>query len=371
MSNLPELLNKILNNNKLIINITSRGSYSLGYTLILNNKKIFLKLIFINNNKDDDKVLYNLDKEVYNVPHNYFTNEVLIQKYVYKKTKLSPILIDYCILDYEKNIDNEKEDIIYFINKISEKDKKKFINYNILLNNLKTNKNNKLGLIFMSYMDYINGNNYFDSYFTYNTNFGKYFIVKDLIEEIKEEEIKTRYLFIIIQIVHNIINLFKIDIIHADLHMGNIMINNNEITTNQAYFKNGNINYIYVGKVYIIDYGNVYSKEKIEKYKIKYLFEKKKKDENFNDFILAENKHIIELIGKKIVKSGLDSNNNFESGWHIYDWLLNLLFDSNFDINDEIFEHFNNLLINYEKGKYEFLNQNNEENCCWLYSLFV
>jgi hypothetical protein len=220
-------------------------------------------------------------------------------------------------------------------------------------------------------MDCINGNNYFNSYLTYKTNFGEYFLVKDFIEEIKQEKIRTRYLFMIIQLVDHIIELFKLNIIHGDLHMGNLMIDNHEITTTQAYFGNGKLNYIYVGKVYIIDYGNVYTKEKTEKYKIKYAFEKKKKDKSFNDLAITENKHIIELIGKKMVKNGLGSNNNFENGWYIYDWLLNLLFDSNYDINEEIFEHFNNLLINYQKGKNELLNKKNEENCCWLYSIFV
>ena len=101
------------------------------------------------------------------------------------------------------------------------------------------------------------------------------------------------------------------------------------------------------------------------------LLKRKKKEENFNDLAVIENKHIIELIGKKMVKNGLGSNNTFENGWHIYDWLLNLFFDSNYDINDEIFQHFNNLLIDYQKGKNDLLNKKEEEKCCWLYSLFV
>lgn len=371
MVNVPELLNKILNNSKVVINYSSRGSYSLGYTFILNSTKLFLKLIFINEIKDDDSVYHNLNKKIYNVPYSYYINEVNVQKYVYKKTKIAPIVIENYILDYEKNMNDEEEDIIYFFKKLSEKDKKKNVNYTILINNLKTNKNNKLGLIFMSYMDYTNGNDYFNSYLTYKTNFGEYFLVKDLKEEIMQEKIRTRYLFMIIQLVDHIIELFKLNIIHGDLHMGNLMIDNHEITTIQAYLGNGKLNYIYVGKVYIIDYGNVYTKEKTEKYKIKYAFEKKKKDESFHDLAVIENKHIIELIGKKIVKNGIGSNDNFEDGWHIYDWLLNLFFDSNYDINEEIFEHFNNLLIDYQKGKNELLNKKNEENCCWLYSLFV
>ena len=277
MVNVPELLNKILNNNKIIINQTNGGSYSLGYTFLLNQTKIFLKLIFINDSQEDDSVYYNLNKKVYKVPYSFYINEVNIQKYVYKKMKIAPLVIENYILDYEKNINDEEEDIIYFFNKLSEKDNKKNLNYKMLLNNLKTNKFNKIGLIFMSYMDYVNGNNYFNSYLTYKTNFGQYFLVKDFIEEIIQEKIRTRYLFMILQLVDHIIQLFKFNIIHGDLHMGNLMINNHEITTTQAYLENGKLNYIYVGKVYIIDYGNIYTKEKIEKYKVKYAFEKKKK----------------------------------------------------------------------------------------------
>ena len=374
MVNVPELLNKILNNNKIIINQTNGGAYSLGYTFLLNQTKIFLKLIFINDSQEDDIIYYNLNKKIYYVSHNYFVNEVKSQKYVYKKTKLAPILIDSCLLDYEKNMNDEQEDILYFFNKLSEKDNKKNVNYKILLNNLKTNKDNKIGLIFMSYMDCINGNHYFNVYLSKINKFGQYFLVKDFIEEIKEEKIRTVYLFILIQLVHNIILLFKNGIIHKDLHFGNLMINNNEITTNQAYFDNKKINYLYVGKVYIIDYGYVSLENKIEKYKSTYVSKKKEMNENFDDIHVEENKHIIELIGQKIINDGYyNEKKKFEDGWFIYDWLLNLLFDSNNNINEEVFEHFNNLLINYEKGQDDFINykKKEEENCCWLYSLFV
>ena len=373
MINIPELLNKVLNNENLIIKYTNGGAYSLGYTLILNGKKIFLKIIpiFNSNNKDDDCLYINLNKKIYNVPESFFYNEIKTQKYVYKNLKICPCIYDTYILDYEKNINKDEDDIIYFINKLALKDEKKNINYKILLNNLKTYQFNKLGLIFMSYMEYTNGNIYFNSYLTYNSIFGKYFLLKDLQNEINKNKINSVYLFIIIQIIHNIILLFKNGIMHRDLHLGNIMIDRNEILTKQAYLENGKIDYRYVGKVYIIDYGNSVNENKINKYKMKYIKEKKEKNNNFSDFNVEENKHIIELIGKKIIKDGTNSNSELENGWHIYDWMINLLFTSDYQINEELFKKFDVFLSEFEKGKNEFNEMKNEENCCSIFSLFI
>ena len=373
MINIPELLNKVLNNEKLSIKYTDRGAYSLGYTLILNGRKIFLKIIpiFNSNDKDDDCLYINLNKKIYNVPESFFYNEIKTQKHVYKHLKICPYIYDTYILGYEKNIKKDENDIIYFINKLAIKDEKKNINYQILLNNLKTNEFNKLGLIFMSYMEYTNGNKYYDPYLTYNCIFGKYFLAKDLIEEINEKKINSVYLFIIIQIIHNIILLFKNGIMHRDLHLGNIMIDRNEIITKQAYLKNGKIDYRYVGKVYIIDYGNSVNENRINKYKMEYIKEKKEKNNDFTDFNVEENKHIIELIGKKIIKDGTNSNSELENGWHIYDWIINLLFTSDYNINEELFIKFDVLLGEFEKGKNEFNEiKKQEENCCSIISLF-
>ena len=374
MINIPELLNKVLNNEKLSIKYTDRGAYSLGYTLILNGRKIFLKIIpiFNSSDKDDDCLYINLNKKIYNVPESFFYNEIKTQKNVYKNLQICPCIYDTYILDYEKNINKDENDIIFFVNKLALKDEKKNINYQILLNNLKTNEFNKLGLIFMSYMEYTNGNKYYDSYLTYNCIFGKYFLAKDLIEEINEKKINSVYLFIIIQIIHNIILLFKNGIMHRDLHLGNIMIDRNEIITKQAYLKNGKIDYRYVGKVYIIDYGNAVNENRINKYKMEYIKEKKKKNNDFSDFNVEENKHIIELIGKKIIKDGKNSNSELEKGWHIYDWIINLLFTCDYNINEELFIKFDVLLGEFEKGKNEFNEiKKQEEKCCSIFSLFI
>ena len=223
----------------------------------------------------------------------------------------------------------------------------------------------------MSYMEYTNGYIYFNSYLTYNCTFGKYFLVKDLQNEINENKIRTVYLFIIIQIIYNIILLFKNGIMHRDLHFGNIMIDKNEIITNQAYLKNGKIDYRYVGKVYIIDYGNSVNINKINKYKNEYIIKKKENNNNFNDINVEENMHIIELIGKKILKDGTNLNSELENGWHIYDWILNLLFTSDYQINEELFKKFDVLLSEFEKGKNEFNEMKNEKNCCSIFSLFI
>lgn len=374
MINIPELLNKVLNNEKLSIKYTDRGAYSLGYTLILNQRKIFLKIIpiFNSDNNDDDCIYINLNKKVYNVHESLFHNEIKIQKYVYKKLQICPCIYDTYILDYEKKINKDEDDIIFFINKLAIKDEKSKINYQILINNLKSNKLNKLGLVFMSYMEYTNGNNYFNSYVTYHSNFGKYFLVKDLQNEIMENKINTVYLFILVQIIHTIILLFKNGIIHKDLHLGNVMIDRNEIITKQAYLKNGKIDYKYVGKVYIIDYGYAVSENKINKYKMEYIKQKMEKNNDFSDLNVEENKHIIELIGKKIIKDGTKLNNELEKGWHIYDWIINLLFTSDYHINEELFKKMDILLSEFEKGKNEFNEiKKQEENCCSIFSLFV
>lgn len=110
MINIPELLNKVLNNENLIIKYTDSGSYSIGYTLISNGRKIFLKIIpiFNSTNKDDDCLYINLNKKIYNVHESFFYNEIKTQKYVYKHLKICPNIYDTYILDYEKNINKDE-----------------------------------------------------------------------------------------------------------------------------------------------------------------------------------------------------------------------------------------------------------------------
>ena len=61
------------------------------------------------------------------------------------------------------------------------------------------------------------------------------------------------------------IELYKMKCIHDDLHLGNLIISKDEIVTNQAFDKNGKINPIFVGRVYIIDYGNASVQDNFDK----------------------------------------------------------------------------------------------------------
>lgn len=144
---------------------------------------------------------------------------------------------------------------------------------------LKCTKDHKVGVIIMPCMPIppiVGGFQYFNGmqFFTTSRVLSKFFNINQISEpslinglfkvksdysdfkEGNKQELK-KSLFYIVQILSGLLELLENGWIHGDLHLGNVLINPNQICTTQCFNTDGTIDddSPFMGKVFIIDYG--------------------------------------------------------------------------------------------------------------------
>ena len=178
----------------------------------------------------------------------------------------------------------------------------------------------KMGIIIMPFIEATSGYTLYQPHITKTKIFGSFFNPNQIIEDIQNKEVKKNETFIFVQTVYHMIELYKMKCIHDDLHLGNLIISKDEIVTNQAFDKNGKINPIFVGRVYIIDYGNASVQDNFDK-EVKKCVNRKKRsngDFQYNPTNVAQ---IIEILGKKIIYDGYNlETKQMTLEWYLYDW---------------------------------------------------
>lgn len=347
---IPNYLYDGLLNKTVYFTYVNSGSYSIGYKMeFMKNKPenisdiLFLKMIPLSHEVGDKEefMQFNYRKIICTSTESMFDKEVVNHKYVYnnEEKRINFPLYDHFILDSQKTFTDKMSDLQYFFQSLSMMEISSVMDENYLRSCLNCHKESiKLGIIIMPYMDCISGYNYFRLYTSPSKIFGKFFDATLLIQEIRSGVIKSNSLFILVQIIYRVLKLFKMKCIHDDLHLGNVLISPNEIVTNKAYDKDGRINPVFIGRVYIIDYGNAYISEEFDREVFKCVNKKKRA---YKDYIYDSTNvyQVIEMLGRKIIYDGYNRDTKqMTMEWYLYDWYFNIFFDNNFQIRHDVVE---------------------------------
>lgn len=385
---IPNYLHDGLINKTVSFSYASSGSYSIGYKMeFLKDKPdnfkdmLFLKIIpLCDKDTDDNRFLqFNVFKKISTSTEDMFYREINVQNYIYNLQRhnmnMNIPIYDCFILDSQRTFSDSMSNLHYFFKSLSLMEITNILDENSIFNCFENYKDDmKVGIIIMPYLDCVNGYKFFNMYTTSSKIFGSFFDMNELIIEIKKKEITSNSLFMFVQIIYRLVELFTLRCIHDDLHMGNIMINKDEIITKQAVNKDGTINPIFVGRVYIIDYGNVNIGNGFDRELEKFAIRKKKSFPNF-EFDASKFSHIIEMLGRKIVYDGYNrETKQITMEWYLYDWYFNLFFDKDLHLNKEIVKimasfvkDFEKEIINYDKNE-SFIVQHTptskQSNCC-------
>tara|TARA_B110000483_G_scaffold221917_1_gene278359 strand:- start:4560 stop:5735 length:1176 start_codon:yes stop_codon:yes gene_type:complete len=385
---IPNYLHDGLINKTVSFSYASSGSYSIGYKMeFLKDKPdnfkdmLFLKIIpLCDKDTDDNRFLqFNVFKKISTSTEDMFYREINVQNYIYNLQRhnmnMNIPIYDCFILDSQRTFSDSMSNLHYFFKSLSLMEITNILDENSIFNCFENYKDDmKVGIIIMPYLDCVNGYKFFNMYTTPSKIFGSFFDMNELIIEIKKREITSNSLFMFVQIIYRLVELFTLRCIHDDLHMGNIMINKDEIITKQAVNKDGTINPIFVGRVYIIDYGNVNIGNGFDRELEKFAIRKKKSFPNF-EFDASKFSHIIEMLGRKIVYDGYNrETKQITMEWYLYDWYFNLFFDKDLHLNKEIVKimasfvkDFEKEIINYDKNE-SFIVQHTpiskQSNCC-------
>lgn len=326
------------------ITLHSSGSYSIGYMLNFENdvpenmnKKLFIKVVpMCNISSNEDYYFYyrGIENIQILVSHDsWYKNEVSIQGEIYDKTSDFPI----CLKIYNNFIVNNDniEDFFKVVLKQSD------ISFNVD-ENVKTQL--QLGVIIMDFCKGEMAARKFQNYYSSSKTFGSHFISNRMKIFINRQEQEIISLFYLTQILYALVKLMRMGYIHNDIHFGNIMINDSEICTNQAYDENDNIKHYFTGKVYIIDFGNAYNERLTNSY-----LKKIKVNESYENLSFSR---IINILGRKIILDGYDFNKKqFVNKWYIYDWIINIFFNKkNIIIDEETIKNMEILVKNFEKS---------------------
>ena len=319
---IPKFLIDIFDNKiEASISYAHSGSYSMGLLVVFKRrppkgykKQIYIKLVPICDLDDIDLCLrYNNNQHVYTSKQKWFENEVRIQCELYKKTLDYPI----CLKIFHSFIINNAFLILFFKKLIKHEKKQNFIMDIIESSVFDFQGNISLGVIIMEYLESSMACKVFGPCYTMSKTFGKHFNEIPLVDCMKREKHHI-LLFYLTQIVSAMITMFKLGYIHNDLHFGNILIKEDEICSSFAY--DDNIKKHYIGRVYIIDFGNAYNTEQTQHYLIK-----KTQNKNIESYTFID---IINILGRKVIMNGYDfDERRFTQKWYIYDWFVNIFFN--------------------------------------------
>jgi len=322
------------------------GSYSIGLLLSFKKrppngylKRIYIKLIPICD-LDDDQYLYlryNMNQYVYTSKRKWFDNEVRIQQELYEKTLDYPICLK---LFNSFIIDNIF--LILFFKKLIKHEKKQSLNMEILESSIFGFKGTiSMGVIVMEYLDSSMAFKLFSPCYTMSKSFGKHFNENPLIDCINRNK-NHILMFYLTQIISAMNIMFKLGYIHNDLHFGNILIKEDEICSSFAYDQN--IKRHYIGRIYIIDFGNAYNVEQTQRY----LLKTQNKNVESCDFI-----DIVNILGRKSITDGYNfDEKRFNDKWYIYDWFVNIFFNKQIiTIKPEIVNKMENLVKKFNESK--------------------
>ena len=349
--NIPKYLSDIFQDKvKANISFINSGSYSIGFLIeFLDNypnipKKLFMKIIPIIEFKCENDITFNYYKSLHIIASKKtsYENEVKVQRDLYKKTTDYPI----CMRIYNDFIiTNDK--VISFIKKLA-KFEKKCININTIANSLIINEDKiSLGIIIMDYCNGTSGFLKFKNFYSQKASFGAFFISKKIKDYILRKENELSIFFYLIQIIYIVTYMFRLGIIHNDLHLGNIMIDESQICSNKAYNSDGSINNNFVGRIYIIDFGSACNETLTDKYikNIKSVSENETREN-------IEFSKIINILGRKIILDGYDFNKKiFANKWYVYDWFINLFFNKDImEINKDIVDNMELLVNNFQEN---------------------
>lgn len=323
------------------------GSYSIGLLLSFKKrppngylKRIYIKLIPICD-LDDDKYLYlryNNNQCVYTSKRKWFDNEVRVQQELYEKTIDYPICLK---LFNSFIIDNIF--LILFFKRLIKHEKKQNLNMEILESSIFGFKGTiSMGVIVMEYLDSSMAFKLFSPCYTMSKSFGKHFNENPLIDCINKNKNHV-LLFYLTQIISAMILMFKLGYIHNDLHFGNILIKEDEICSSFVY--NDKMKKHYIGRAYIIDFGNAYNVEDTQCYLLKKTQKKNVESCEFMD--------IVNILGRKTIIDGYDFNEkHFNCKWYIYDWFVNIFFNKQvITIKSDIVNKMESLVEKFDESK--------------------
>jgi len=366
---MPDYLYDGIMNKTVYFTYVDSGSYSIGYKMeFMRNKPdhvvdvLFLKMIPLYDIKCEDNVFFkfNLNLKIYSSPLLFFEDEVKAQNYVNEKKSnnmnIGLPIYDSFIIENENTCFTNLLNLSYFFKCLQMMEITDILDPEYIFQTINIYREMKLGIIIMPYIDCISGYKLYRPCISSTRIFGSFFNPSLLIDDIENKEIKNNDTFIFIQVIHHIIQLYKMKCIHEDLHLGNFIINRDEIITNQAFDKEGKINPIFMGRVYIIDYGNTCIKDNFDKEVKRCVIRKTKTN---SDFIYDPTNiaHIIEIIGRKIVYDGYNhETKQMTMEWYLYDWFFNVFFDKNIQIKTNIMDNLIFLLKDFIRGVNELNN---------------
>ena len=365
---IPDYLYDGIMNKTVYFTYVDSGSYSVGYKMeFMRNKPdhlsdmLFLKMIPLYDIKCEESIFlrFNIHKRIYTTPTLFFKEEVKIQEYLYENKKnnlnIGLPVYDSFILEKGDTCFNNLPDLLYFFKSLSIMEISDTVDLNCIYQCLDLYSEMKMGIIIMPFIEATSGYTLYQPHITKTKIFGSFFNPNQIIEDIQNKEVKKNETFIFVQTVYHMIELYKMKCIHDDLHLGNLIISKDEIVTNQAFDKNGKINPIFVGRVYIIDYGNASVQDNFDK-EVKMCKSKKRSNGDFqyNPTNVAQ---IIEILGKKIIYDGYNlETKQMTLEWYLYDWFFNVFFDKQLQIKEHIMENFVYLLKDFTRGIYELNN---------------
>jgi serine/threonine protein kinase len=366
---IPDYLYDGIMNKTVYFTYVDSGSYSVGYKMEFMKDKpdylsdiLFLKMIPLYDIKCEESIFmrFNIHRKIYTTPTPFFKEEVKIQEYVHenKKNNLNVGLpvYDSFILEKGNACFTNLPDLSYFFKSLSIMEITDTLDFEYISHCLNLYCEMRLGIIIMPFIESTSGYTLYQPHITSTKIFGYFFNPDQIIEDIQNKEVKKNETFIFVQTVYHMIELYKMKCIHEDLHLGNLVISKDEIVTNQAFDKNGKINPIFVGRVYIIDYGNASIHDNFDK-EVKKCVNRKKRSNNDFQYNPTNITQIIEVLGKKIIYDGYNlETKQMTLEWYLYDWFFNVFFDKQLQIKEHIMENFICLLKDFTRGIHELKN---------------
>ena len=249
---------------KHLIEFNSLGTWSCGYTLeFINdkpfdtNQKVFLKIVALCDIAEADistnDIYFNNGEhsKIQISTFDTFENEIIMQNELYEKTMESPIcpkILDHFIL-------NDYNEICSLFNLLM-KAENNAIDKEILFKSIKRKNFVEFGVIVMEFLDGVDGYKFFGKYITQKSVFGKFFNAKLLIEQLNDNLI-SEDLFVFLQILYRKFQIFNLNYIHNDLHLGNIYISQNKFHCSPEHKELHELSHNYKWRVYIIDFAQV------------------------------------------------------------------------------------------------------------------
>ena len=326
---------------KHLIEFNSLGTWCCGYTLeFINdkpfdtNQKVFLKIVALCDIAEADISTNNIyfnngeHSKIQISTFDTFENEIIMQNELYEKTMESPIcpkILDHFIL-------NDYNEICSLFNLLM-KAENNIIDKDILYDSIYKRKNIvEFGVIVMEFLDGVDGYKFFGKYITKEQIFGKFFNAKLLIEQLNDNLI-SEDLFVFLQILYRDFQMFNLNYIHNDLHLGNIYISQNKFCCNKECKELHKLSHIYKWRVYIIDFAeteriyteyteSLTSQDKMEELKIRLA----KLGEEYKEIAMS-------------MSMSHDILSKFP-----YDWFYNFLYEDgkvNTSIISKLYEYFN------------------------------